>query len=291
MFTVIAPPRTLTAEVAAKLADMIETGALSPGQKLPPEHELVASLKVSRSVLREAVATLRAEGMVNSRRGAGVFVSETPNRRPFRLAPGELDAIPRILEVLELRAGVEIEAAGLAALRGSREQKQEIRAIAVRIRQDMLRGDSGVEADFSFHMKIAEATGNPRFPDFIKYLGGLLIPRRGVKMETTASGQRAYADILYEEHSAIEHAIRLGDANGARTAMRRHLIIGAVERYRARALVSSPADPEETRRETTAEVAMAHEPVPGQKVDSNREREGAEDVSKVGLTVARLPRR
>lgn len=249
MFTVISPPRTLTAEVAAKLAEMIEAGQLSPGQKLPPEHELVGSFGVSRSVLREAIATLRAEGMVTSRRGAGVFVSETLNCRPFRLSPANLEAIPQVLEVLELRAGVEIEAAGLAAARASAQQKQEIRTAAERIRKDMMRGDSGVEADFAFHMEIAESTGNPRFPDFIRYLGGLLIPRRRVQMEPTASGLKAYAKILHEEHHAIARAIRNGDADAARAAMRSHLVIGAIERYRARA----------TALQTAAQEAGPHE--------------------------------
>lgn len=263
MFTAIAPPRTLTAEVAAKLADMIEAGALLPGQKLPPEHELVGSFGVSRSVLREAVATLRAEGMIRSRRGAGVFVSEAPNRRPFRLAPEDLNAVPKILEMLELRAGVETEAAGLAALRGSTVQKQEIRAALARIRREMYQGDSGVDADFAFHMKIAEATGNPRFPDFLRFLGPLVIPRRGVRMESTESGRKAYAEILHEEHCAIDHAIRTGDAGAARSAMRRHLAIGAIERYRATAMplqaAADTAEPGAARPgEAPAERRRAH---------------------------------
>lgn len=241
MFTAISPPRTLTAEVAAKLADMIEAGRLAAGEKLPPEHELVESFGVSRSVLREAMATLRAEGMITSRRGAGVFVSKMRNHRAFRLSPADLEAIPQVLEVLELRAGVEIEAAGLAASRASTRQKQEIRAAVEQVRKDMFAGDSGADADFALHMKIAESTGNSRFPDFIRYLGGLLIPRRRVQAEIAASGLKAFAKILYAEHQAIARAIRSGDADASRLAMRNHLVAGAIERYRAKATAHQAA--------------------------------------------------
>lgn len=96
---------------------MIRDGRLAAGERLPPEHALIALLNVSRTVLREAVSALRAQGLLTSRRGAGVFVTVLPPTPPFRLAIEDLEALPRTLALLEFRAGVEVECAGLAALR------------------------------------------------------------------------------------------------------------------------------------------------------------------------------
>jgi len=79
---------------------------------------MVAAMGVSRTVVREAVAALRADGLVVTRQGAGAFVAPDAERRPFRLALDGLPSIGAVLEIMELRASVEVEAAGLAASRG-----------------------------------------------------------------------------------------------------------------------------------------------------------------------------
>src|SRR5208282_6865573 len=80
----VAPPRNLPHEIAERLAEEIMKGVLSPGARLPTEQEMVAAMGVSRTVVREAVAALRAEGLVTTRQGAGAFVANDIWRRPFR---------------------------------------------------------------------------------------------------------------------------------------------------------------------------------------------------------------
>src|SRR5271168_5441753 len=116
MLRPVTPPPRLTREIAERIADEIATARLPPGAKLPTEQEMVAAMGVSRTVVREAVAALRAEGLVVTRQGVGAFVAAAP-RRPFRIEGGELHSLREVIEVLELRTGVEIEAAGLAAER------------------------------------------------------------------------------------------------------------------------------------------------------------------------------
>ena len=103
----LAPARRLTEDLVQRLRQQILSGALAPGAKLPTEQQLVASLGVSRTVVREAVAALRADGLVLTRQGVGAFVAEQNNNRPFRIDPDQLDSLQRVLDVMELRIAVE----------------------------------------------------------------------------------------------------------------------------------------------------------------------------------------
>ena len=110
------PRVNLVATMADTLRREIVEGRLQPGDKLPTEAALGASANVSRTVVREAVASLRAEGLVETRQGAGALVLAAPKRLP---ATGEVEAatVDDIVAVLELRLAVEVEAAALAATR------------------------------------------------------------------------------------------------------------------------------------------------------------------------------
>src|SRR3712207_2442687 len=79
------PPTNLTEELVRRLAAEIESGKLPPGAKLPTEREMMTATGVSRTVVREAISALRAQGLVVTRQGAGVFVSPEVERRPFRI--------------------------------------------------------------------------------------------------------------------------------------------------------------------------------------------------------------
>src|SRR5437868_867731 len=121
-------PRSLTGELVARLTDDITSGKIPPGSQLPTEQELIAATGVSRTVVREAVAALRADGLVVTRQGVGAFVSAAPQQAPFRIDPEGMRSLDDVLHVMELRLGVEIESAGLAAERASRAQVRAIGA-------------------------------------------------------------------------------------------------------------------------------------------------------------------
>src|ERR671931_893337 len=105
-------PRSLTGELVARLTADITSGNIRPGARLPTEQELIAATGVSRTVVREAVAALRAEGLVVTRQGVGAFVPENA-RRPFRVDFSLSSSMREVLEVMELRTAIEIEAEGL----------------------------------------------------------------------------------------------------------------------------------------------------------------------------------
>lgn len=215
-----------------QLAEQIKSGKLAPGSRLPTEEALTRAARVSRTVVREAVAALRAEGLVITRQGVGAFVSAEPQRAPFRIEPERMKSIADVLNVMELRLGVEIESAGIAAERASRTQVRAIAAALEGIERAAAAGKSAVDEDLAFHRAIAQATGNPEFPRFLQFIGRHLIPRRIVSgLPERMGGQQAYLSLIQEEHCRIYEAIRDRQAGAAREAMRRHLT-RSLERYR-----------------------------------------------------------
>ena len=163
----VAAEHKLSRRLFEQLADEIKSGRLAPGARLPTEHALTRAARVSRTVVREAVAALRAEGLVITRQGVGAFVSAEPTRAPFRIEPERMQSLSDILSVMELRLGVEIESAGLAAERASRAQLKAIGTALDDIERAATSGRSAVDEDLAFHRAIAEATGNPEFPRFL----------------------------------------------------------------------------------------------------------------------------
>jgi DNA-binding FadR family transcriptional regulator len=220
-------PRNLTRAVAERIASDITGGKLRPGARLPTEQQMVAALGVSRTTVREAVAALRADGLVVTRQGAGAFVAADAPRRPFRLAVDSLPSLAEVLEVMELRASVEVEAAGLAAARATATARRRVTRALQAIDAAIRRGEAAIDEDFLFHRAIAQATGNVQFAHFLEYLGRFIIPRQTIR----AVGQREYLELFQTEHRSIEVAIAAGDVSGAREAMRRHLG-NSQERYR-----------------------------------------------------------
>ena len=228
----VADERKLSRRLFEQLAEQIKSGRFAPGARLPTEHELTRAAGVSRTVVREAVAALRAEGLVVTRQGVGAFVSAEPQRAPFRIEPERLQTLEDILSVMELRLGVEIESAGLAAERASRAQVRAIAAAFEAMDRAAAAGKNAVDEDLALHRAIAEATGNPEFPRFLQFIGRHLIPRRTVSgLPEQMGGRRAYLSLIQEEHRRICQAIESRDPKAAREAMRRHLT-RSLERYR-----------------------------------------------------------
>ena len=224
--------RKLSRGLFEQLAEQIKSGRLSPGTRLPTEQELTRAARVSRTVVREAVAALRAEGLVVTRQGVGAFVSPAPQHAPFRIEPERLQSLGDILNVMELRLGVEIESAGIAAERATRAQTRAIGAALEGIERAAAAGKSAVDEDLAFHRAIADATGNPEFARFLQFIGRHLIPRRTVSgLPQRMGGQQAYLSLIQEEHRRIFEAIRDRAPAAARDAMRRHLT-RSLERYR-----------------------------------------------------------
>lgn len=222
----LAATQSLRERLIAHLSDEIVGGRLTAGEKLPTEQEMAASFGVSRTVVREAVAALRSEGLVITRQGQGAFVNADRQNRPFRIDSERLESVQDLLHVVELRLAVEVEAAGLAAERARPPQITAIRQRLTEFRHAMALDQSAVGEDFAFHRAIAEASGNPRFAQFLEYLGHLIIPRWTLRESERREERSAYLAILLEEHEALLGAIAKRNVAGAREAARLHLTNG-----------------------------------------------------------------
>lgn len=214
---------TLTSQLVRTLTERIVGGALKPGDKLPSEQELIEQFRVSRTVVREAISSLRASGLVATQQGVGAFVLQAA-AEPFRIDENSLDLIKEVISVLELRIALEAEAAALAAQRRRPEQVNAMRAALDRMEAAIAASEDAVAADLEFHQIIAEATGNSHFTHLFNYLGALMIPRARVQtFRFFADDRTEYLRRVNREHEDIYQAIARQDADAARSAMRLHL--------------------------------------------------------------------
>lgn len=217
-------PRSLAQEVVDDLTRQIRGGALRQGDKLPTESELMQLQGVSRTVVREAISRLQAAGAVETRHGIGSFVRGLPNGQSFCIDPTDLVTIHDILKVLQLRESLESAAAGIAALQRTQADLDALALILREFREHLDAGRDTVDLDFRFHLAIAQATGNRYFVEFMSYLGQTVIPR--TRINTASLGketQQRYLERVHDEHEAIYRAIRLQNAQVARSTMQAHL--------------------------------------------------------------------
>ncbi len=235
-------PPTLSrpAQLAEWFAREIRAGRLVSGEKLPTEQELNARFGVSRTVIREAMASLRSEGLVVSRQGSGVFVADHRANQTFRIVSNEVRSLTEIENVLQLRLAVELEAAAIAAEKRSDEDLAHMRRWLDAIDASIAAGDAAIESDFAFHRAISSATGNPYFERFMHFLGPVIIPPRLIRpLSETPDQRRLYLEQIQAEHRRIYQAIERRNAETARFTLREHLE-GSRERYR-RMVDSQPA--------------------------------------------------
>lgn len=227
-------PRTLALELVEALGDRIRAGRLQPGDKLPTEAAIMAEFEVSRTVVREAISKLQAGGLVETRHGIGTFVLGVGTAPAFKIEPEQLATLRDVIAMLELRIGVETEAAALAAQRRTDANITALRSAIAVIAAAIEAGRDAVAADFQFHLEIARATQNPHYAELIGTLGATIIPR--ARLEPGGEQDEAHRQFLRRvngEHENILDAIISQDADAARAAMRTHLANSRERRRRA----------------------------------------------------------
>lgn len=225
--------KNLTGRVTEELRSRVQLEKYLPGEKLPTEKALIAELGVSRTVLREAIAGLKVEGVLKSRQGAGVFVTKHATDKSDNTLPGKPPlTISDVIEFLEIRASIEIGAAELAAERCSPAQEADILDCFNQFKQRVQSGENSEREDYEFHLAIARATNNPRFVEFLSNIGCQSIPRSRLRSEANVAYDRKLEHRILREHKKIMDAILDHDPESARRAMRLHLVKGA-DRYRS----------------------------------------------------------
>jgi DNA-binding FadR family transcriptional regulator len=227
-------PKSLAAGVVEELADRIRDGRLAPGTKLATEAALMGEFGVSRTVIREALSKMQASSLVETRHGVGTFVTGHADSAVFRIRSDELATLRDVVAMLELRIGVESEAAGLAAQRRTPAHLETMRHALFAFTQAVEQGADAVGADFRFHLEITRATQNAHFESLMQTLGTAIIPRARLDPSAaTAEERQAYLRRVNAEHGSILDAITHRDSEAARAAMRTHLANSRERRRRA----------------------------------------------------------
>ena len=162
---------TLTDQVADALREEISRNILHPGEALLPEQKIADRYGVSRTVTREAIARLKAEGIVTVRQGVGIFVAEIP-AKPFRIEGSIAGNVDRALAIIELRSGIEVKASELAAIRRQSADLVAMNDALNRIDAANEAGDftGSIDADIEFHKAIYSATGNTYYIDLFVFI-------------------------------------------------------------------------------------------------------------------------
>ena len=203
---------------------MIAGGQVATGDRLPPEQHLCARIGVSRTVVREALSRLRADGLIVSRRGSGSYVQARPSQDLLRLVP--IADLPDLLLWQDLRMTLESGSAALAAERRTRADLTALRQILDKLMAAMSSGAPGTEADYDFHRAIAAATHNRLFVAAIESLNRHIRNWIEAALSVAVLTPPERSRLVEQEHTAIYEGIASRDSEAASRAIRLHLANG-----------------------------------------------------------------
>ncbi len=206
-------------DIIEQVRDLITSGRLKPGDRLPAERELARALSVGRSAVREAIRAMESLGIVEVRAGEGTFVATfSGSRKPDPLTATLFQAWNTQRKLFEVRRVIEPDLAALAARRATAEQIKELRAILSEQEAEVTRGGTGVKQDSAFHFLMAEATGNEPLVRIMDSLMDLLLKTREESLQLDERRTRSLT-----QHRAILDAIEARNARAAERLMRHHL--------------------------------------------------------------------
>jgi GntR family transcriptional repressor for pyruvate dehydrogenase complex len=206
-------------QVAAQIQELIASGALRPGDRLPPERELATKFGVGRSSLRDAIRTLEVMGIVESRQGSGTVVRDlSTDSLVVPLASVLAHKRELVIELLDVRRMIEPALAARAAANATAEELAKLEDILRRQADKVRRGEPSIEEDSEFHYTIALAARNGVVLRVIDVLMDLLRESRARSLQVKGRPERSCAG-----HRRILRAIKRRDGAAAEAAVLKHL--------------------------------------------------------------------
>lgn len=210
-------------QVIEQIKLSIEAGEISPGDKLPSERELAVKLSISRSVVREAMSVLSAQGLLDIRPGIGVFLADDEEQQLIQgmnriLNKEQVD----VSELLEVRQGLECQAAYLAAQRATDKDLQGIRDALLKLEKAVNENQVAAKEDFAFHAAIVRASKNILIIEMLALLSDRFIAALS-KSRSQSLLKPNKAKQVVIEHYEIYEAIQSRDPERAHEMMLKHL--------------------------------------------------------------------
>jgi GntR family transcriptional repressor for pyruvate dehydrogenase complex len=210
--------RRLYEDIIQQVLNNLEGKKLCIGDKLPPERELAETIGVSRSTLREAFRVLEQQGIIETKPGDGRYIIGLPKKRGEQILLNDIEKI-EIEDLLEARETLETRIVELACERATPEDLVSIcEAEMLLINESKDRNWVPVDADYAFHLAVAEASHNVVFINYIRINLELLAR---IRERTLNSPKRR--DQFINEHRAIREAIEARDREAAKLAQQIHL--------------------------------------------------------------------
>ncbi|WP_246079018.1 FadR/GntR family transcriptional regulator [Paenibacillus piri] len=209
--------------IIEQIKTSIERGELHPGDRLPSERDLAEALSVSRSAVREAVSVLESARIVKIAPGIGVFLEEDRNKDVL----AKLNEIvspqnTNLIELIEVRQAMEVQAAYLAALRRTDADLRAIQSALDALERSVKAGQVAAEEDYLFHLRVVEAAGNQMLMESVKFFSDKCLA--GLHESRSQSlGIPGKSRAVLEEHQLIYSAIEQRNADRARDMMWEHL--------------------------------------------------------------------
>lgn len=210
--------RRLYLEVANQIENLITSGQIKPGERLPSERDLAARFEVSRPTIREAMIALEIAGLVEIRTGSGIYVLDQVEKQEIGLR----DEGPGPFEILEARRLLEAETVALAAARITKQQLSELESALQEMEREDSEGSVTEQADQRFHCIIAEASQNSALAATVSWLWQL----RNRSEISTLFHQRVREHGVHpsvDEHRRILSALKIRDPLAAKSAMQAHI--------------------------------------------------------------------
>ncbi|SHN78074.1 FadR/GntR family transcriptional regulator [Desulfitobacterium chlororespirans] len=215
--------RKIYEEIVEQIRELVARGELKPGDRLPSERDLVERLKVSRASIREALSALELMGLLEVRSGEGTFVRRLRSESVVAPLAWMLTMEKgTVLELLEIRKILEVQAVGMAAERAEAEDIRELSAALELLQDDLNSPTSDGSSDHRFHYAITRATKNKIMIRLMDTISDLM------KYSLKASRSKLYEGkytpaLLFQEHKKIYEAIVEKDVEKARNYMLAHL--------------------------------------------------------------------
>lgn len=214
----------LSDQVTEFLLNEINLGTLKPGESLPSEAELSYRFNVSRTVIREALARLKSEGKVESRRGSRSRVSTGFNRSlQIRIKDGS-----DYVELYEIKALMEADISMLAAMYRTREDVDALKTCLEAMRSALNSSVDGTSTNLDFHRIISQACNNSLLAELLRLLDELLWDL--IQADKQQSSNLPLTPDSLQEHEVIFAAILNQDPDAAREGMLMHLKHSAARR-------------------------------------------------------------
>lgn len=205
-----------------RIVGMIADGNFPVNERLPSEEKLAVMLGASRPVVREALEHLRADGLVVSRKGSGSYVRQRPDSSVLKMVPvGSLADVQRFFE---FRAGLEAEAAELAARNWQPADRERITAALLAIERCLRNGELGAEEDQALHDAIAMATGNQFHTTIREWFRPHFAIGHSVTRSLSLKRTPEQIRSVQDEHAVIVEAIFARRESDAHDAMKRHIL-------------------------------------------------------------------